>query len=345
MVDLNIDGTWAQAIGPVGDLEWTERWPGGMWEASWRMHLPVNADHPVLRRGARVKLVEHGAVIGQLTLNEPDRAEWAFTASGLAREGEGFMCLDGAGNASATPDTVIDAAIARGLPWTRPASIGAAVLANAEGLRPDRSLATLLDMWVEETSQRWAVNEHGEIYRASDPTTAAWHLTPGNGQLGLADDEYASHLVGRYQSAAGVYSSVSVGDTAASDRWGRKEYGVDLTGLGVITGARATAILQGMLAKGRARLGWTNGVEVTPGQLRTAGGGRAHLRSVRAGHMVRLHGILDAQLETRMSLSFVIGEANHRADGTLAITPVGLVARDLASVLSLTPKTGPRYGG
>ena len=345
MTDLLIGGTWAKEIGPVGDFEWSERWPGGAWEASWRMDLPANFDHPALRRGARVKVIEHGAVLGQFTLNEPDRAAWSFNAAGLAREGERYYALDGSGNQSSVPDTVVDAAIARGLPWTKPTTISTSPVNGTSSEGGLRKVSDLLDMWAEENATRWGINADGEFYSAADPTAASWHFTPGQGQLGLADDEYASHLIGRYRDSASTYATASVGDAAAAARWGRVEVPVDLTSLGIITGTRATDILTGMLAKGRARLGWTNGLEILPGQLLSGGGTAAHLPFVRAGQRAMLHGILDAQLETRMSLSFVIGEARHRQDGSLFIAPVGLAARTLADVLSLTSKTGPRYGG
>jgi hypothetical protein len=162
-------------------------------------------------------------------------------------------------------------------------------------------------------------------------------MTPGSATFGLADDEYASHVYLRYYDGNFDLQTTSVGDDVAAALYGRREYPVDGTNLGSISGASATNIGNGLLAKGMARLGWTNTLEPTKYELTTTGGAQAYLPLVKAQQMVRLHGLTNEQGQPVPYVDFVIGSATYDAgENTLSIAPVGLVARTLSDVLAVS---------
>lgn len=335
---VKVGGYWLHQIGSYSDLTITDRWPGGNFEASWTMELPVGYTHPALHNDAPVQVLDGAFGVWTGRLTEPNRSTWECVAAGLSRQassgssGIAYMALDGSGNSTNVPDTAIDAAIARGLPWVRRASFSStAYAASTDSLS---SLGDLLDGVADEQGKRWAVWADGAVILAADPTTPSWHLTPGAADLGYADDEYASTIVGRYlRSSDLTYQTVIVTDADAEANRGHREYPVDLTPLGPTTSTRATSIANSILAKGKSRLGWTNGIEAGSWDITTPGGIPADLTLINAGDMIRLHGIWDERLSVPY-LDVVIGERQYQVgEQTVQLTPVDYQARTLASVV------------
>ena len=340
-LQAKVGGYWLHQIGAYSDLTIIDRWPGGNFEVSWTLELPVGYTHPALRRGASVQVLDGGLVVWSGLLSQPDRSTWECVATGLSREAESgssniaYMALDGSGNSTSIPDVAIDAAIARGLPWVRRDSFSAtAYTDNADNSEPLRSLGDLLDLVATEAGKRWAVWADGAVVLAADPTTPTWHLTPGAADLGYADDEYASTILGRYLRKSDLtYQTVIITDADAEAARGHREFSVDLTSLGPITTAKATGIANGILAKGKSRLGWTNGIEAGAWDITTPGGVSADLTLINAGDMIRLHGIWDERLSVPY-LDVVIGERRYTVgEQTVQLTPVDYQARTLASVV------------
>jgi hypothetical protein len=104
----------------------------------------------------------------------------------------------------------------------------------------------------------------------------------------------------------------------------------DATGFGEITATLANAIGDGILAKGRARLGFTSTIEVSAADLMTAGGVGADLTMVEGGRQsFRAHGIYDdlQWLDGRTYLDVLIGQSTHTdGSGIIRLDPVGKVA-------------------
>ena len=314
------------------------------------MDLPIGANVALFERRHLVEIFEGPVRRWVGTLSEPDRESWTLNAQGLARAADHCLCLDAAGGATTSvPNTAIDRGITDGiLPWTRPASISSVAFSNASTTDGLNYLTPLLDGFADEEGKRWGVGADGAVRMTADPTTPTYQTTPGVARLSLADDEYATHLVGRRMVTSTTYQSHFRDDTDAADRWGVREFGVDLTGLGIITNLRAAAILEGMLAKGKARTGYTNRLEMDRTQLLTAGGVPAHLAAVTAGQMLRLNGFFDEgrSLAGKTYVDIVIGETDY-VDGEDVITlaPVGLVDRSLQDVLSATNLAPIRFKG
>lgn len=352
----SIDGTYSAylaEIGPLGswgDLSWTVRYgdgPCGMFEASWSMPLPPDFDHPLLRRGTLVELMDGPWRVGSsLVLNEPARGAgyadpWRFVASGVAREAVGensYYAVDGSWNLTDLCSTAVDQAIARGLPWAgRAANVGAA----ASTFVPENGLITvgaLLTMTGDRDGTRWGVGQDDYVRFLTDPTTPTYQVVPGASALGVADDNYATTVIVNYRDST-THANARVTATSASveARTGHREFPVDLTDRPEMAAANAQARADGILALTKARLGWTNGLSLTSNELLTMGGVPADLslvsEQVGDGLMVRLHGLNDDLLDLPY-LDIIIGEAKY-ADGSdvIDLSPLGMVATDFAAVI------------
>lgn len=347
MTSLRIDGVWATGIAAWGGLEWVTKSQGGMHEITWSMDTDTTFRHPALRTGVLVEVFDGPARIGAGTLQEPDVASGSFVAMGLYRSAERFLCLDGSGNGTSIPNTAIDQAIVRGLPWKRRQSFFASRF-TPDGATDNPAatnyLNTLLDGVADQFTTYWLIDRDGYVLTRVADTEPTWLLPPGLTDLGVAEDEYASDLYGRRLGTGGTFAVNTRGDAKARAAFGRREAAVDLTPLGIITQAKAEAILDGMLAKGKARPAFTESVEVSSSQLLSIGGVPADLSMVEAGQVVRSYGFFDdiAQLDGRTYLDWLIGETKY-ADGsdTIMLSPQGLAPRDLAAVLASLPARQP----
>ena len=344
-------GVWASGVplstlGYVGDLSWSHKADGGCWEASWGMAgLSRSIAHPLLKRGAPVKITRGGWPVWSGILDEPGAGMESFAAHGVSREVERFMALDSAGAPSSDPVAAIAAAIVRGLPvvtyGTPPAGVPSE---EAERLHQ------LLDVSATAASKRWGVDPHGHLYFRADPTTPSLHVYPGTALMGGADDDYATHVYGRYVSAVAgtppVPSAWAIAQAATTvitaNLHGRSERYVDLTERGLLSASAADNVVQGMLSLTGARVGFSERVEVDGLRLiEASGGGHAPLPFLQAGGMVRVHGAISpGQSATGQTfLDFILGETSYAAgSSTITLAPVGLAARTLSDVFASIPK-------
>lgn len=337
-LQVRVGGQWVSQIAGWGELQYSTATDGGCKEASWRMDLPRTFSHPSLVRNKIVEIRDTGINVWKGFLTEPDVDDgWTFHALGLAEYARAdFLALGATGKPTSNPDIAVDQAISRGLPWTRLASLSNTAFATNDETDSLNYVGDLLDAWANDNSKRWSVDADGVVSARVAPTVPTWHMAPGSGRFGLADDEYASDLYIRYAAATGGVAVVTVGDADARAKFGRREYAVDARARGRINITQATAIGNARLAKGNARQGYTNGVEVTKYQITTPGGTPAYLPFVKGGDLVRQHGVLNEQGQPLPYLEWEIGETNYQAGArTLTLTPVGLVARDMAKVLEV----------
>jgi hypothetical protein len=345
------------SIGPYGswaDLQVTTRWgegASGMYEAQWSMPLPPQFEHPLLRRGSLVELLDGPYRVGSpLVLSEPTVGSgvedpWQFVASGIGRETEGENSLYAfsptTGLATATPSEAVDNAVTN-QGWRvagRAASVPTSAASGlAEGLA---TVGSVLSTSAQSLGQRWYVGQDNLVAFAADPTTPTYQVTPGAAALGSADDNYASVVRGVYtDSATGSYGIKTGIDTNTNTQFGRQEYAVDLTPYGPISGTVAQGWVNSILARSKGRLAWTNSLTLTSYEIQTIGGVPADLskvlEDVANGCMVRIHGIFSRLLEMtgQTWIDIVIGQAQY-ADGTqtIQLSPIGLAPRDLSSIM------------
>lgn len=361
VVGFQADGTPVplSTIATVSNLAWSTGWKNGQaagcQQASWEMDLPLRATHPALTPGRRVEVWDGATRPFAGVLTEPGRGEpWQLAAKGLGRVGSDFLCLTGTGVTSSIPDTVIDAAVARGLPWRRYDSLSTSPYSSSSSTADLNRVDALLDACMAEQQKTWAVWGDGLVTAAPDPTSPKWVLTPGSAVMGTADDEFATHVYGRYVTGVSPYgeptswATAVAGDDAAAARWGRREYPLDLTALGVMTAPRASLLAAGRLAQAGSRIGFISAIEASTTTLTHVGGAPANLSQVRGGDMLRIFGILDSlgNMAVMGAVDIVIGQTDYEAGApTIKISPVGLVPRSLADVLAApTPPDAPFSG-
>lgn len=355
-----MDGFWLRSAGyllesvaPAGAIgEIVTTWErgeqgGGLGRVEWVMDLPYDFDHPALRRGALVEVMDGAQRVGQAILAEPGRTDTgrSFSALGIYRIAERYVCLDADGVTTTIPDEAVDQAAVRG------AAHGAPFLTRA-GELSDNPLVTdsvtdglnrldvLLTNLAIETSKRWWVDADARIHLDADATEPDLYLLPGLVDPAPADENYAPMLFGRYIFGS-TRATAAAFDQAASDRWGYREYGIDMGELGSISEARANNRLAGLLARGKSRLTLADRITVSRYELLTRGAQPASLAMVRDGQVVRVPGLAaySQWLNGKPWLDFVIGEAvwpNGAEDITLA--PINLAATSFEELLA---DTGP----
>ena len=336
MSQLKIGGRWASTIATWGDLAWKTAVPGGMSEVTWTMDVDPAFQHPALKIDALVEVYDGPTRIGAAQLVDPDVGSGAFTATGIYDGAVNFQALASSGAGTSVPNVAIDQAILRGLPWKRRANFSGVAFAGTGAETAANTVLSLLTAFSDQTGSWPMIDGDGYVTNQLAPTVPTWHLMPGFGGLGLAEGDYASDLYGRRLAAGGTFEVETRGDSAARDAYGRREALVDLTTQGVMSEAKANAILDGMLAKGRARPAFTDSVDVTPEMLLTSGGVPADLTMVQAGQLVRAHGMLgDPRAGGATYLDWVIGETAYADESdVITLSPLGLEPRDLTAILA-----------
>lgn len=333
-----VTGIPVATLAPVSELVLACEWPdgagkgvGGPVSASFSLLLPVAKRPGWIVKNALAEVRMGGLCLLAGWLTEPDWLGGTMSIEAAATEGGSTLCLDGSGNLSSTPDTILDAAISRAaVTWNRPASVSATPLTTGDTTAALNYVTDMLGQFATlNTGSRTYVDAMRSVRVGSDPTVAEIFIQSGAGELPWASEAQATRLAGRYQDATGTLGTVFVGS-------GPIEKAIDMTGLGPQTSASAAAILASALAQLTAG-GWGGGLTISSNQIL----GGVHLADVfmRAsrGLMVRLLGQRDPRPDHLPvpGVDFVVERAEwHVADNVIVLTPRGMVARDFAAVLS-----------
>lgn len=339
---LHVGGVRVASVAAVGDMVVTHGRHGPL-EASWGMALGRNERPWFLKRNARCEVYWGTRIVSSGPLAEPNWDELRFTLVGTSRLGEGAQCLNSSGAVTSKPNTAIDQAATRGVTtWVRGSDFGNADLAGPEGAAgvddPDiDDLEALLNLWATENDSQWRVNPGVEkdhlVIAPEDEKVADWIILPGAATLGVADDHVTDAVFLRYaDSASGQRRTARYPATTPAGGIERK---ASIVHLGPMTATRATAIATGMWRKlQEGRTGWTNGVDVYPGQIITPGGLDANLALIRGGDTVQLQGVIDPRGYSR-NLNVVLDEVVWTpGKGTALLKPVGLVPRTWEQVMA-----------
>lgn len=347
---VRVSGTPLDTLSPtqVDQVSWNRHGPESLsWSTIARLPVLNHGRHPV-------EVDDQGLVIWTGTMDEPNDQSGTYSATGLAQEASRYPAVNGAGTPSTVMNTVIDAAITKGLPWTRVMSFDTVALStDMQGEVPD--LGTLLDAWSSKVDENWRITDRGgEVEHYTRPTAPTWMLAPGF-SLGTEASEYVSHLSGlrldvlTVTTPSGTASTrrtvavPEVGDTDAATKWGYRSGVIDLTELGVISEANAQSILNGMRAKNRRRMGWTGSLLVREGQLFNLYGAAVRLSMPRGGHLVRIPRFWDDTQDypNHLHADIYLDRVVLRpADQTVELVPVAMNARNAMSV----PKWVTRQG-
>lgn len=342
MAQVWVAGVPASSLGYVSDVEWSSVWaegPSGCQEASFTIAAGPRHQIRQLARGADVQLRVGPATFwrGQVITSERVDSGLRVTAHGIARFANDYGALSG-GTSSTMVQTAATEAIGRG--WRAVAgafpSWAGTRLTSTDPLALV-SLQTLLTEGCNLNAVKWTVWEDRILRFESDPTAVRWVTRPTSGALGLADEDYYTHITVLYLSTSNARLTETRGNDALAAKYGRREKLVDFTGLGQATSATAGFWASSRLALSLPRIGWNEALEVELAALTTLNGIPAHPAQIRAGQRVRLDGVMEDQGAVNASLSTVItlGEVKY-ADGspTITLSPVGLPARDLSAVVA-----------
>jgi len=158
---------------------------------------------------------------------------------------------------------------------------------------------------------------------------------PGVAELGNTTDDYASEVNVRWSDGGG-YFTATASDPVAADLFGPVEYATSIADRGAMTQSEAQSVADAILAAGRARPGFNSTFGPHSFQLLSVGGAPAALNLVRAGDVVRVHGIVDdyRNLTGAPYLDVVASEvARSQDEQTVQIKPLGSVSTDLAAVV------------
>jgi hypothetical protein len=328
----------------ISGLRYSTSYPGGDVSASCSLTALPDLSHLGLRAGRKFIIQSGAANRWQGFLDEALRpstpgAPWQLTATGLAglvardqwdTDGNGYSLNAG-----------VDAAISRGLQWTRPAALSSVTASTPQS---QLSLNQALSAVGKAAGTVWALSASGAITMAAPPTAPTYALR--------ATQPLAPKLtgwtqaVGVYQLTSSTVGWVTTSNAAAIAKFGNREGTYDMTNLGVITSGTASGYLATWLATNLAAPTYTDAILVQNGQLRTvtpAGGGHPQamggpvdLGTVRAGCLVQ---ILDsdpshANLLAPGQMNMLVGGTEYDVDNDLlTLTPVGYQGQDFLSVI------------
>lgn len=322
---LRIGGFAATEIAAHSAPSWETLADGGCGEASWAFALTARSQHQVLRAGSLVEIMAGPVPVYMGVLTEPDRTTWECHATGLSTPLRKRLALDGVGNSTRNLGTAISRVIGAGWPGSNPIPVDGFAAGDTDG--NPVMVGTLLDEYAEQTGQRWGVENFGRVYMRPDPTSPTWLASPDAAVFGVTNEDVPTLLAGRYDVGDGTFATAFAGS-------GGVEETVDLTERGAMSGVAATAVLTGLLTR-TGDTQWTNGTTLHREQLTTAGGVPANLLTVRAGQMIRAHGLSYGIIMGTPWLDVVIGKTRYTAgEDVVYLEPVNTAPRNLRDVIA-----------
>ncbi|MCW2785254.1 MAG: hypothetical protein JWP74_1771 [Marmoricola sp.] len=373
-LQVRSDGLPLETLGNVVDVTWTENRDtnngagngGGSRFQTLTFKIPTLAPdftHPALMRGKFVELLDDGVPLGQGIMSEPDRSTWTFTATGLAQEMKKYTC-HWLVSTVLTPTSVLDNAINYAI------SIGARFKLPPGGLRSTplitigavtqgddnvgkatidagiRTLEDLLNAVAKDAGKRWWVDEYGYIRIDADAVVGTidpkWAMLPETAQMGVADDDFYTTLIGLYALTWAnlppyqtlTTATVMVEDAVAVARYGRRVKYIDFTNVHVSTSGTVGASLAARLAQTGARTGFTNRLELSAAVVDNLGGTPAYHYDLRPGEILRIRTIDDSagNIDFGNYVDIVMNELTKTdKNESVLMAPMGLVVRDVAS--------------
>lgn len=327
--EVFVDGWPLSSLCRWGALRTSTR-QSGEWEAVFHLAVKPNWRHPAFVYGAPVDVKVDSKSVFAGSLPEPDWASGDMAALGACRQAENAHSITGAGVASTKPDTVVDAAITRGvLAWVRAVTMGTTAVGEADGGGGLVTIDSVLDAWAEENATGWAVWQRRLVeapIAAPDPVDddPDWLILPGAGELGRSADQRVDKVAIRFRNSAAGGALATAYYPSTPTPAGGVERSLNLTTRRLMTTAEAQTIGLGEWSKLAGRSGFTGGLTVARGQVLTPGGQVAELDDIRAGDVVRQHGVSDEESRA-LHLQWRIGDTDLDWEARkLSINPVGM---------------------
>lgn len=147
------------SLGVVSALSYATAVPGGDTTCSLSLDLPVDANPPALTSGRRLEVWDGPVRVWSGVLADPQRGTpWTVSGTGLSALGKDYLALDASGNLTTNPNTAVDQAVIRGLPWTRPAALPTPTVTVSGA-----DLGSLLDAVALASGTSWTVDANGAV--------------------------------------------------------------------------------------------------------------------------------------------------------------------------------------
>lgn len=330
--------------GNVGQVQFNSTCPGGPTQLTANLYAPRNVNPQAFQLGNRLVALVGTCIAWAGTLDIPQRPQfgqpWAITAIGTGAEGKRYA----RSTASLAMGAIVDAQIARGLNWSRPASIpdlpGTAVTATFTFTTLDGLLSqydTAGTLWqVYPTFVATSVNVLGHVgvlKTFSMPTTPTLLVSARGTPGGRTLDGYTNEYYGSYIDSGGVQHGIST--AAPTDQFGVYDGELDMGGTFTLT--QANAVLAALVARYGIVPSWTAPVVARAGQIRTLTGGQVAPGLIQPGVMVQLS-VVDpdsAGIAGKFSPQFVVGETAYDSDSdTVTLTPIQSASQTLVGALT-----------
>lgn len=333
-------------IAHVSDLTWSHGWPYGCLEASWSMDLPPNTYPSALMTAPDddvwVEIWDGPVRVWCGYLTEPNPGEvWELHAVGWYGAFANLLALDATPAPTAIPSAAVTEAISRaGLPIVVGSTLSSTSIAAADETVSANYVMPLLDAYCEQIGQRWMIDADYVLTVAADPATPTLVLDNDDALRGTADDSYVTDVYPRFVSSVDMTTGEPDGwglghVGTASQSAGRRERAMDVTDLGQMSQVTAEGYAQAQLDLNDARKGYTTGLDVRYGDLKTLGGAPRRLGLVRGRDMFRSFNVADAsgQVQLGLSVDVTLGKTVYRdGESTLRIEPLGLAPRTFTDV-------------
>lgn len=336
------DRIYLDELGPISGLVYSHSCPGGAKAASFNLNVPPETRHRALTTGRRLCVVRGGRVVwrGRLDTAIPG-SPWAVTALGIGTFGNDFRAVPNNdsiadGNAYNLAE-VIDAAIERGLRWTR-ATTSPTAWTGAAADSAAKTISEACTEVAEAVGQVWQVDVDGRWTMAAAPTTVTRLLTaidtPGGSTL---DGFYSAVFLAYTDSGAGARGVRYAIDTLAEADHDHIEGFADLTADGSFTAVEAQAAVEAYVARSGYRTQFSGDLVAPAGTLLNVGGQPVDLGCETAG--VRLRVLLVqpdrfGEQQPGRTVETLVAETRYDVDAdVLTLTPLETTRQGLSAVL------------
>lgn len=333
------DRVWLGTIGQITGLQWSWSWPGGPEKASFKFWRDARYNHRALTQGRTIGICVGAGKHVTGILSRPGRGNpWEIEVDGMGVVGNNYIAE------AFDPfdlDAVVDAAITRGLPWTRitnmPTGIGDRSSGGGDAQR--LSVAGALSKVLPETGQSWHINpDGGAIVLDTLPTTPTHLLLTADPARGRTVADYVSaYLVVYNDSASGKVQTTWVRSTPAENVRPPVEEILDLTGRGQMTGTQARVIAGARLTIKGQRAPFADSFTFAHGMVRNLYGTPVDLASLKLPMLARLM-LTDpdhpAETSYAAATDLLIRRITYFDDtDTVELEPLDLTSSDLKSLL------------
>jgi hypothetical protein len=272
------DRIYLDDIGLVSALRYSTSVNGDL-TASWQMYLDPRATHRALAPGRRVRVPLGSESWRGIMVNAERGDVWDCTATGWPALADSYTALAATTDNGLKLDEVVDAAIARGLPWTRPSALPALTAGLQES--GFGTITEALNTVCDAKARLWVVGRDGAVTTTAIPTTVAYILQANDTAGGRSPGEFVTDVQVTYFSSS-TYAPTTITRSATTRPYGRFEATLDITDLGPIALAQAQERGDSFLAQHGARLQFARPFTVAAGQLLNVGGQPVDLGTVEA---------------------------------------------------------------